>query len=101
LGSESLGVALPAQSLPKRFQVREMPVIKVAKRTALADPETLELNQIREEWTASNSHLAAEVLMGACSMSACRTMPFVTLQTSSGPKALCLRHFEKLRMVAA
>ena len=78
-----------------------MSVIKVTKRTAAADIELLELNRIREEWEASRKQLDTELLLGMCAISECRTMPFVTLKTSAGPRGLCLRHFEKLRADAA
>lgn len=57
----------------------------------------VELVQIREEWLDGRRNLDTEMLSGVCSISGCRTMPFVTLRTASARRPLCLRHFEKLR----
>ena len=74
-----------------------MPAIKVIRRTTPEDPEMVELIQLREEWSDARRHLDTEMLGGACSISGCRTMPFVTLRTATARRPLCLRHFEKLR----
>ena len=74
-----------------------MPAIKVIRRSTPEDPEMVELVQIREEWSGARSNLDTEVLSGTCSISGCRTMPFVSLRTAVGRRPLCLRHFEKLR----
>jgi hypothetical protein len=74
-----------------------MTAIKVIKRTILEDPEVAELVQIRDEWTEARKDLVTDGLSGVCTISGCRTMPFVSLRTASGRRPLCLRHFEKLR----
>ena len=75
-----------------------MPAIKVNGKATSVDPEILELDKLRDEWTAARRQLDHEVLAGACVVPGCRTMPFVTLKTKLGRRALCLRHFEKLRV---
>ena len=57
----------------------------------------LDLNSLRDEWTAARRQLDTEAMSSACTMPGCRTMPFVSLKTSTGRRPLCLRHFEKLR----
>jgi len=61
-----------------------------------------DLYLLREEWTAARNQLdASPSFSGACTISGCRTMPFVALKTNAGRRALCLRHFEKLRVETA
>ena len=75
-----------------------MPAIKVIRKTTPEDPEIGDLHQLRDEWAAARRQLVPSVLSGACSISGCRTMPFVALKTATGRRPLCLRHFEKLRV---
>ena len=77
-----------------------MSAIEVIRKTTPEDPEMIDLNRLRDEWTAARGQLDAEALTGACSLPGCRTMPFVTLRTNAGRRPLCLRHFEKLRVEA-
>ncbi len=60
----------------------------------------IEISKLRDEWSLARRQLDAGVLGGACCMQGCRTMPFVTLKTNLGRRALCLRHFEKLNVDA-
>ena len=78
-----------------------MPAIKVIRKTTPEDPEMVDLYRLRDEWAASRHQLDASILGGVCTVPGCRTMPFVSLKTSSGPRPLCLRHFEKLRVETA
>jgi hypothetical protein len=76
-----------------------MPAIKVIRKTTPEDPEMVDLYLLREEWAAARSQLdPSPSLSGACTISGCRTMPFVALKTNTGRRALCLRHFERLRV---
>jgi hypothetical protein len=78
-----------------------MPAIKVKKTAMPVDPEMVELDKLRGEWTESHRQLDADALSGTCYVPGCRTMPFVMLKTTAGRRPLCLRHFEKLRVETA
>jgi hypothetical protein len=73
-----------------------MPAIKVIQKTTSEDPDMVEINKLRDEWMSTRRQLDAGALGGTCCVPGCRTMPFVTLKTNLGRRALCLRHFEKL-----
>ena len=73
-----------------------MTAVKVIHKSTPDDPETVEINKLRDEWTDGRRQLDNGALGGACYVPGCRTMPFVSLKTNRGRRALCLRHFEKL-----
>jgi hypothetical protein len=73
-----------------------MPATKTIRIATTEDSEVVELERLREEWTAARRQLDTVVLSGECSVSGCRTMPFVALKTNIGRRSLCLRHFEKV-----
>lgn len=75
-----------------------MSAIKVLRKSTELDPEAADINQLRDEWTAARRQLNTEALSGVCSISGCRTMPFVSLKTNGRRRPLCLRHFEMLRV---
>lgn len=77
-----------------------MTIIRVIPRKAAA-PEAAELERLRDQWTAAGSRLETGALTGTCSIEGCRTMPFVTVRTATGRRALCLRHFERMHPAAA
>lgn len=75
-----------------------MPASKVTRRSTEPDPEIVEIARLRDEWAAARFQLNTEAMSGICSVSGCRTMPFVALKTNTGRRPLCLRHFELLRV---
>lgn len=75
-----------------------MTTIKVTRMSTPEDPEMVEINRLRDEWSRARRQLDNAVLGGTCTVPGCRTIPFVGLKTSTGRRALCLRHFEKLNV---
>jgi hypothetical protein len=74
-----------------------MSSLRIIQGPVSEDPESSGLEHLRKAWSESRRQVEQGPLTGACSVSGCRTMPFVTLKTKDRRWPVCLRHFEQLK----
>jgi hypothetical protein len=56
------------------------------------------LETLSKEWSKSGGHVG-RTDAASCIVTRCRAMAFVALRTRTGPRPVCLKHFERLDAV--
>jgi hypothetical protein len=56
------------------------------------------LDTLSKEWSKSGGRLS-RTAAASCVVSHCRAMAFVSLRTRTGPRPVCLKHYERLDAV--